>query len=96
MSDSKESRQRIDRPLWNVLSTNGDPVEQRVQVTAGAVDVEAADGSATTTVYLRDDGVDVRVGDLQLIVKKRRVALVQQHPPYPISEWTILWEGEMA
>lgn len=89
------TRTSIERALWNVLRPQGDPLETTVTVRPGSVDIDSADGLVEVAVYAHEDGVDVRVHDLQLFVKKQKVTLVQAHHPYPIERWTILWEGDM-
>lgn len=86
----------IDRALWNVLRPQGDPAEATVTVRASGVDIEGTDGDFFVSVAPHDDGIDVRVGDVQLVVKGKRLALMQLHPPYPIQRWTVLWEGNLA
>jgi hypothetical protein len=88
--------EEIERALWNVLRPTGEPVEVAVSVRPGHINVESDDGRIEASISPLDDGVDARIGYVQLFVKGSRVALVQAHPPYPISRWTVLWEGNLA
>lgn len=92
----ESTQTEIDRALWNVLRPKGDPVETRTTVRATGVDVEAVEGQAEVSVSVQDDGVDVRIAHVQVFVKGNHVSVVQSHPPYPISRWTILWEGDLS
>lgn len=84
---------KITRDEWNSLNLLTAPVEIKTTVTETvAIETESVDLYAAVC----EDGVDVRVGDLQLIVKGQGVVLVQRHPPYPIEEWTVLWEGKLV
>jgi hypothetical protein len=86
----------INREQWRAYSLSGDSVECKTTVRSGGVDIEDSEGKVEIIVITREDGVDVRVGDLQLVIKDRALALLQKHPPYPIKEWTVLFEGELV
>jgi hypothetical protein len=95
-AESISGREEVNRALWNVLRTQGDSVEITATVRHGSVHVEAMEEGIDAWIHAQDDGVDVRVHDVQLVVKGKRVTLIQAHPPYPIERWTILWEGDLA
>lgn len=85
----------INRALWNTLRPQGDPLPVTVRAAPTVTEIEDSDGLVNVSVSAYEDGVDVRIHDLQVIVKKQRVVVLQQHPPYPIQRWTILFEGEI-
>jgi hypothetical protein len=90
-----QPQRTIDREAWNALTPYGDPLECTVTVRPAGVYIEDGDGEVQVGAYALEDGVDLRVGDVQFIVQGRQVKVVQSHPPYPISRWTVLWEGEL-
>lgn len=96
METQSSFAESINRAFWDTLRTHGDPLPMVVRAAPAGVDVEEEDGANSATVYLRDDGIEIRVGDLQLVVKHQHVVLMQSHPPYPIQRWTVLWEGDMT
>lgn len=95
-SNATSDREVINRSLWSCYTTNGDQVETKTTARSGLIEIEDMEGLADITVHVTDDGIDIRVGDLELIVKGRRVALLQKHPPYPIKKWSIMFQGEIA
>src|SRR3954452_9117189 len=58
----------IERALWNVMRPQGEAVETTVTVRPGHVLVEDDDGN-DVAISLLDDGIDVRIGHIQLFVK---------------------------
>jgi hypothetical protein len=88
--------EQIERPLWNVLCPSGDPIETTVTARPTVVEIESDDGRVQINVYAQEDGIDIRVHDLQVTVKGKRVTVMQQHPPYPIERWTLHWEGVLS
>lgn len=92
---SLKSGTKINRLMYQYLTTEGDAVDCTVTSRKGSVDITSDGNSVAVEVYAREDGVDIRVHDLHFIVKKQSITVLQQHPPYPIAEWTVLWQGEM-
>lgn len=83
----------IGREAWRRLGPQGPRGGFVTTVRSESVNVET-DG-AYIEVHPHEDGIDVRVEDVQFIVMGQRVIVVQKHPPYPIKRWTILWEGRL-
>ena len=62
----------------------------------GSVDIEDGDGLIEVTVLPHEDGVEVRVHELSFVVKGQSMAVLQAHGPYPLSRWTVHYEGRMT
>jgi hypothetical protein len=86
----------INREEWNEIRPRGETVDTRVTVLSTGVDIEDYDGLIQAGFSAHEDGVDIGIGDLQLVAKKNRIYLMRMHPPYPIERWTVLWEGDLA
>lgn len=90
----------MNREEWTALwyEMRGDDLDERVKATvtsdpSSAASIECGDGLASVEVGVYADATDIRVGEVQLLVGRNRAALIVSHPPYPISRWTVLWEG---
>lgn len=95
----------LSRTEWQALRDEhcGRPIDVDVKSTirsgeSPVVDIEFGDSLgpvflSSVSVYAESDATDVRVGQIQLLVGRERVALVQSHPPYPVKRWTLLFEG---
>ena len=78
----------------------GDPedditVEARVK--PASVEMEFRDGDgvpSTVDVHVTSAGTDVRVGLLQCLITPERLVVIVWHPPYPISRWTVIYDGK--
>lgn len=82
---------------FRALLPHGESVECSVTVRPGSVSVDSEDGLVYVNVDSFRDGVDVRVHDLQLIVKKQSIAITQWLPAHNGREAgrVVLWAGHM-
>jgi hypothetical protein len=88
---------RIRRDQWRerfCAEANAD-AHTRIDSSPGRVSVEFEDGRSYVDVYFSEEATDVRIGDLQFIVGRDRLSVLRQHPPYPIWEWTVIYDGPL-
>lgn len=90
----------IDRDGWKQLCTEygGDAKQSEGTTTmaCGRINFSDTDGHHNVDLYPTEDGLDIRAYDVQVLVSRNRIAVVQHHTPYPIQRWTVLWEGELV
>lgn len=86
----------LNRDEWTALRPSGEEAEGTVRVRRGSVDFESDGGAIEASLSAYENGVDARVGYVQVFVKGTHVSVVQAHPPYPIMRWSLLWEGDLA
>jgi hypothetical protein len=87
----------IGRDEWRWMRPQGDVEPCTVTArTNGSVDIESGDGLIEVSVYPHGDGVEIRAHEMSLVLKRQSIAVIQSHPPYPISRWTVHYEGSMS
>lgn len=83
----------IGREEWTQL-WDGEPLEIHAEFRTDHARLEFGDGVSGVDVSATANATDVRVMDVQILVGRHGIKVIQQHPPYPISRWTVLWEGD--
>lgn len=88
---------RIGRDEWRERfnpEQNYD-ADTRIDSRPGRVTAEFEEGRSIVDVYFCDEATDIRVGDLQFVVGRDRLSVLRQHAPYPISNWTVVYDGPL-
>lgn len=94
---SEQVPRTIGRPEWRELfspETDHD-ASTHLDVSPGHVGVEFESGHSRVDAYYCGEATDIRIGDLQFIVGRDRLSILRQHGPYPISEWTVVYDGAL-
>lgn len=88
--------QRIERTEWQErfhLPTVD--AYTKADVRPGTVDVEFGEAQSHVSLTFNDEATDIRIGDLQFVVGRNRLSVLRAHPPFPIQQWTVLYDGPL-
>jgi hypothetical protein len=92
---TNEISNEIRHNQWEEMTPKGKSVPTQVTVHPDIVTIGSEDGRTHMKIFVREDGIDIRITDTQFIVNRRDISVIYNQLIGKTSNHLLLWKGNL-